>query len=81
LALPPTPWVRPSFARQRAREIAKGPPGAVRMTKALLRDKGAMRARVQEEAKRLAECLVSPEAREAFTAFLARRPPDGGKAQ
>jgi enoyl-CoA hydratase/carnithine racemase len=62
-----------AFARERAGDIAKNPPGAVRMTKALLRDKDAMRARVQEEGKRLAECLVSPEARQAFTAFLARR--------
>jgi len=69
-----------TFARERAAEIAANPPGAVRMTKALLRDRDAMRARVGEEGRRFAECLVSPEAREAFTAFLERRPPDFTKA-
>ena len=69
-----------AFARERAGELAKSPPSAVRMTKKLLRDPPTMRARAQEEARRFAECLVSPEAREAFSAFLERRPPDFTKA-
>jgi hypothetical protein len=50
------------------------------MTKAMLRDRDAMRAHVREDGERFAECLASPEAREAFTAFLERRAPDFGKA-
>jgi enoyl-CoA hydratase/carnithine racemase len=69
-----------AFSRERASDLAKSPPGAIRMTKAMLRDRDAMRARVREEGERFAECLASPEAREAFTAFLERRPPDFGKA-
>jgi enoyl-CoA hydratase/carnithine racemase len=70
-----------AFARERAGELAKNPPGAVQATKALLRERDALRARVLEEGQRFAERLVSPEAREAFTAFLERRAPDFGKAR
>jgi enoyl-CoA hydratase/carnithine racemase len=65
------------FARARAAELAASPPGALRMTRALLRgDAEALRARIQKEAAAFAESLKSPEAKEAFNAFLERRPPD-----
>ncbi len=69
-----------SFARQRAEELAACPPGALRATRALIRgDATLLRARIQSEAAAFAQCLTSPEAREAFTAFLERRPPDFSK--
>jgi enoyl-CoA hydratase/carnithine racemase len=68
------------FARARAEELAACPPSALRMTRALLRgDADALRARILKEAAAFAESLTSPEAREAFTAFLERRPPDFSK--
>jgi enoyl-CoA hydratase/carnithine racemase len=68
------------FARQRAQELAACPPGALRTTRALLRgDTAALRARIQSEGAAFARCLTSPEAREALTAFLERRPPDFSK--
>jgi enoyl-CoA hydratase/carnithine racemase len=69
-----------AFARERAGELAKSPPGALQMTKALVRDRPAMTARAREEARCFAERLTSPEAREAFSAFLERRAPDFTKA-
>jgi enoyl-CoA hydratase/carnithine racemase len=70
-----------AHARQRAAELAACPPAALRMTRALLRgDAAALRARIQSEAAAFAECLRSPEAREALTAFLERRPPDFSRA-
>jgi enoyl-CoA hydratase/carnithine racemase len=68
------------FARRRAEELAACPPGALRMTRALLRgDAETLRARIQSEGAAFARCLTSPEAREALTAFLERRPPDFSK--
>jgi enoyl-CoA hydratase/carnithine racemase len=69
-----------AFARERAGELAKSPPGALQMTKTLLRDRAAMTVRAREEAHCFAERLTSPEAREAFNAFLERRAPDFAKA-
>jgi enoyl-CoA hydratase/carnithine racemase len=76
-----------AFARARAEELAALPPAAVRATRALLRgqldptgkEKAALRARIDDEARAFAERLTSPEAREAFTAFLERRAPDFSK--
>jgi enoyl-CoA hydratase/carnithine racemase len=66
-----------AYARQRAEELAACPPAALRATRALMRgDPAALRARIQSEAAAFARCLTSPEAKEAFTAFLERRAPD-----
>jgi enoyl-CoA hydratase/carnithine racemase len=69
-----------AFARARAEELASSPPGALRTTRALFRgDRGALRDRIADEGRAFAECLTSPEAREALTAFLERRAPDFSK--
>ncbi len=65
-------------AMARAMRLAAQPPAAVRATKALMK-----RALVQpvaealrEESARFAERLTSPEAAEAFQAFVGKRKPD-----
>jgi len=64
-----------TVARERADEIAAKPPRAVRLTKALTRPPQAeLLARVHEEAKHFADRVASDEAREAFSAFMERRP-------
>jgi enoyl-CoA hydratase/carnithine racemase len=64
-------------SRARARELALQPPAAARLTKALLRvDPETVLARVKVEAGLFAERVASDEAREAFSAFLERRPAD-----
>ncbi|WP_394827139.1 enoyl-CoA hydratase [Pendulispora albinea] len=64
-----------AVARERADEIAAKPPRAVRLTKALTRTPQAeVLARVHEEAKHFADRVGSDEAREAFMAFMERRP-------
>ncbi|WP_394831355.1 enoyl-CoA hydratase [Pendulispora rubella] len=64
-----------AVARERANDVAAKPPRAVRLTKALTRSPQAeVLARVHEEAKHFADRLTSDEAREAFTAFIERRP-------
>jgi enoyl-CoA hydratase/carnithine racemase len=63
---------------ERAATLAALPPGAVRASKALIRE--AHRGRLQEamvrEGELFRELLASPEAAEALTAFLEKRPPD-----
>jgi enoyl-CoA hydratase/carnithine racemase len=69
-----------AHARAKAEEVARWPGRAMRLTKSLVRtDREAVLARMGEEAKHFVECLASPEAREAFTAFLERRKPDFSK--
>lgn len=66
-----------AHARKKAHELARLPPRSVRATKALLRGRpDAVLARVKEEEQHFAASLRSPEAQEALTAFMERRPPD-----
>lgn len=68
-------------ARRMAEAVAELAPSAVRETKALLR--APMRERIEEvlraEGARFLARLRSPEAKEAFAAFFARRKPDFSK--
>lgn len=63
-----------------ALKLARKPPEAVRLSRALLRgDPAEIVARTEQEAKLFRERLSSPEAREAFQAFLEKRPADFAK--
>lgn len=65
-------------ALERAAQIASRAPEAVRLTKALLvtgREQPLLE-RMALEGRYFGERLQSPEAREAFTAFMERREPD-----
>jgi enoyl-CoA hydratase/carnithine racemase len=66
-------------AREAAHALATRPLGAVVATKRLMRDKGRLLARMEEEGALFAERLKSGEAREAFAAFAERRQPDFAK--
>ena len=67
-----------AHARQAAAKLAALPASAVRTTKWLMKgDAGTdVVARMQKEGQAFREMLGSPEAREAFAAFLAKRKPD-----
>lgn len=70
-----------AHARRMAERFNALPPGAVRDTKRLMRlgsRDGILRA-MQAEAAMFGERLRSPEAKEAFAAFFARRKPDFSK--
>lgn len=64
-------------AREMARRLAALPPQAVRLTKRLIRQ-GApdLHARMEEELALFRERVASPEAAEAFKAFMEKRKPD-----
>jgi enoyl-CoA hydratase/carnithine racemase len=66
------------FALQQARKLASLPASSLRVTKALMKGAGAdaIDARMVEEAGHFGAMLRAPEAREAFTAFFAKRKPD-----
>jgi enoyl-CoA hydratase/carnithine racemase len=67
-------------ARRAAARLAAKPPEALAATRALMRgDPQALLARIDQEVAIFAERLSSPEAREAFSAFLEKRPPDFAK--
>jgi len=59
-------------ARAAAKMLAQKPPEALRLTKALLRDRDALLQRMRQEGELFAQRLQSPEAMQAFSAFLSR---------
>ncbi len=63
-----------------AARLARQPLGALVATKRLMRNAGTIAAQVAAESKVFAERLTTAEAREAFTAFAQRRPPDFTRA-
>ncbi len=66
-----------AHALGKAAELARQPPNALRAARALLRGSpDELRARIDEEGRLFMAALGGAEAREAFTAFLERRPPD-----
>jgi len=67
-----------AHAEEAARKLAAKPPAALRLTKMLMR-RGAntqVRDAIATESRAFQERLRSPEAKEAFAAFLEKRPPD-----
>lgn len=63
-----------------AEKLAVQPPAAVRLTKRLLRENGRfVQQAMAREGEAFQERLHSPEAAEAFAAFLERRKPDFSK--
>ncbi len=66
-------------ARAAAHALAKKPAQALKLTKALTRDREALLARMRHESELFAARLQSPEAIEAFSAFIERRPPNFDK--
>ena len=61
-----------------ATALAALPPASVQLTKRLMKQSGAaeVEKRIVEESEIFRERLKSPEAQEAFTAFLEKRKPD-----
>jgi enoyl-CoA hydratase/carnithine racemase len=63
-------------ARAAARALAAKPPGSVMATKRLMRQTEAIQAHLAQENEAFAQRLKTAEAREVFSAFAERRPPD-----
>jgi enoyl-CoA hydratase/carnithine racemase len=59
-----------------AQRLAKLPAGSLAATKRLMRNTDVLTAQIGAESECFAERLTTEEAREAFTAFAERRPPD-----
>lgn len=69
-----------AHAIAKAKALAAMPPRALRLSRSLLRGSpDEALARIREEGAHFVQCLTSPEAREAFTAFVERRAPDFSK--
>jgi enoyl-CoA hydratase/carnithine racemase len=62
-----------------ALRLAKLPAGSLAATKRLMRNPEILMAQIAAESECFAERLTTAEAREAFTAFAERRPPDFAK--
>jgi enoyl-CoA hydratase/carnithine racemase len=62
-----------------AARLAKLPAGSLAITKKLMRNAGVLLAQIGAESEHFAERLQTAEAREAFTAFAEKRPPDFSK--
>ena len=69
-------------AQRRCARLAQLPPAALRETKRLLKEgwRSATERAISEESVAFGRLLGSAEAREAFSAFLDRRPPDFSKS-
>ncbi len=67
-----------AFALQQARKLAALPASSLRETKRLMKgnDVAAVEKKMTEEGEVFRRMLVSPEAKEAFTAFFEKRKPD-----
>jgi enoyl-CoA hydratase/carnithine racemase len=59
-----------------AARLAKLPAGSLSATKRLMRNAEVLAAQISAESRCFAERLTTAEAREAFTAFAEKRPPD-----
>jgi enoyl-CoA hydratase/carnithine racemase len=64
-----------------AARLARQPAGAVSITKRLMRSPDELMAQIQAESAQFKARLTTAEAREAFTAFAERRPPDFTKLE
>lgn len=68
-----------AHALAKARKLAAKPAAALAATRALMRgDLAALHARMRQEEAAFSQALASADAREAFAAFLERRPPRFG---
>jgi len=67
-----------AFVAAQLQKLIALPPASLRVTKALMKRALAheIRAQMDEELQHFARMLVAPEAREAFSAFVAKRKPD-----
>ncbi|MFM1815984.1 MAG: hypothetical protein RLZ98_2679 [Pseudomonadota bacterium] len=71
-----------AHAMAAAMRLASKPPEALRLSRQLLRgDPAELDKRVTREAELFEARLSTPEAREAFAAFLAKRPPNFRKGE
>ena len=62
-----------------ALKLTQRPAGSLKATKSLMREVERIQSQIGVEGALFKERLKSPEAREAFTAFAERRPPDFSK--
>ena len=67
-----------AHATEQARKLAMKPPAALRLTKQLMRRgfQAQVEDTIREESNQFRRQLESPEAKEAFSAFLEKRKPD-----
>ena len=70
-----------NVAFEKAKLLASKSPNAIRATRALMRDgmRELMMATFDRECVAFAELVSGPDAREAFTAFMEKRPPKFGR--